>query len=107
MFFRETVTVTLTEGWVLLREEILLYLYSNGDWKGTVRNGGEQGVVRGAGNRLTPEGHEPERFESKLRKNKTRGNHHKKGLAIGRPSVLPVVWRVAETGWWWRIEQWH
>jgi len=44
---------------------------------------------------LTPEGHEPERFESKLRKNKTGGNQHKK-RTCDRPSVLPVVWRVAE-----------
>ena len=53
-------------------------------------DGGEQGDVRETSNPLTPEGHEPERFESKRRKNKTGGNQHKKKGTCDRPSVLPV-----------------
>jgi len=55
-----------------------------------MENGGEQGVVRGTSNSnpLTPERHEPERFESKRRKNKTGGNQHKKGFAIGHLCFL-------------------
>ena len=86
--------LTLHSGCVLPGAESLLY--SNGDWRGTAGIGGEQAVLIDTGNRLTPEGHEPERFESEGRKNKTGGNQHKKG-ACDRPSVLPVCWRAAVT----------